>query len=97
MSDFGDYLKKVHEDLKILSEDIAKITVEKQKEAATKEPAKKEISTGKEDAAAKFKKISLKSLQPVTKLYKNEDEIKQAKANPEVDFVAKRLEDIFKG
>ena len=50
----------------------------------------------KSDKPKDFKKTSLKSLQKVTKLYKNKEEIDNAKKNPEVDFVLKKLEDIFR-
>ena len=39
----------------------------------------------------------MKSLQPVTRLRENEEEIKEANENPEITFIVDKLNDIFEG
>ena len=91
MSNFAKYLQHVSDELLILQGDIGRIIATKKEEA--KNPDKQE---DKQDKQSNFKKIPLKSLQPVTKIYKNKTEILKAKENPEVDFITKQLENIFK-
>ena len=97
MDDFGKALGMAAADLKTLSGDIARIMAKKKKQL--EEELKKQEGSAqekKEDAKESFNKIPLKSLQPVTKLYKDKKEIEDANENPEEDFIRKKLEDIFK-
>ena len=100
MDSFAKYLKQVSEGLKVLEGDINKIVSDKKKQAKDgqiKGEANKDTSANikKQNQQEQFKSLSLKSLQPVTKMYKNETEIKKAKENPELDFITKQLETIF--
>ena len=102
MDAFAKYLQQVSDGLNVLSGDIQRIIIDKEKqikeEAVKKEEKETEqVNTIKQTAQEHFKSISLKSMQPVTKLYKNEKEIKKAQENPEMDFINKKVEDIFKG
>jgi len=82
MSDFEKYLGKLAEDLGTLATDMGKIAA-KRKEEGGKEPDKKGLS--------------LKSIQPVTKIYKSKEDLESAKQNPDYDFIMKQLEKIFEG
>jgi hypothetical protein len=84
MSDLVKHLKKVSDEFKTLSTDIDKIIAKKKNELNN--PGKEDIS----------KSLSLKSLQPRTKLYKNKQEIVEAQKNPEFDFIKKQIEEILK-
>lgn len=79
MSDFVQYLKQISEEFRLLNEDIGKIVAEKKKEAEGKES----------------KKPSLKSIQSVTKMHKNKEELERAKENPEIEFINDRINRIF--
>jgi hypothetical protein len=97
MSDYAKYLKSVSEELKILQGDITRIIIAKEKEAKEKgksQEVKKDISK-KTTTKEQFQKISLKSMQSVTSMYKDKEEIKKANENPEIDFITKRLGEIF--
>jgi len=91
MSDFEKALSDAANDLKTLQDDIIRIIESKKKEI--KEVDKN--GTDKVNKKENFKKTSLKSMQSVTKMYKNEKEIEDANNNPELDFIQKRLENIF--
>jgi len=106
MDDFSEYLKQTSEELKVLQGDITRMIVAKQKQLketkkdkeGTQKNKEGNIETGQDKktmARDQFKKISLKSIQPVTKLYKNEKEIEEANDNPEEDFISNRLKEIF--
>jgi hypothetical protein len=100
MDSFAKYLQNVSEGLKVLEGDINKIVSNKkkqEKDGQIKGAEDKDTSANvkKQNQQEQFKSLSLKSLQPVTKMYKNEAEIKQAKENPELDFITKQLETIF--
>lgn len=79
MSDFAKYLNSISEELRILNEDISKITIEKKKEEEGKE----------------LKKPSLKSIQSITKIHKNKEEAQKAKECPELEFINDRMNRIF--
>lgn len=97
--DLDKYFTQISDDLKVLQGDIQRIIVAQEKKAKddkkqdSKVP-KKELETSK-TAKEQFKEISLKSLRPVTTLYKDEKEAKEAQDNPEADFVIQRLNEIF--
>ena len=100
MDSFAKYLQNVSEGLKVLEGDINKIVSDKkkqEKDGQIKGAEDKDTSANvkNQNQQGQFKNLSLKSLQPVTKMYKNEAEIKQAKENPELDFITKQLETIF--
>lgn len=96
MDNFAKYLQHISSELKVLEGDVAKIIISKTQEAKqTKNQDKKDVNK-KVTAQEQFKKISLKSMQPVTKMYKSKEDIQRAQNNPEIDFINKRLEDIFK-
>ena len=104
MADLIQYLQKISDDLKTLSQDIERIILAKKKKAEQeKKSSDKDQRTSnpqtaeekKKEAQEQFKRISLKSLQPVTKMYKNKKEIETLKADPEIDFVVKQIEKIF--
>jgi len=103
MDAFAKYLQQVSDGLNVLSGDIQRIIIDKEKQIKEENKKKEEkkpaeqVNTIKQTAQEHFKSISLKSMQPVTKLYKNEKEIKKAQENPEMDFINKKVEDIFKG
>lgn len=102
MDGFAKYLQRVSDELKVLDGDTTRIITAKQKQAKDgqiKGVENKDTSANvkKQNQQEQFRNISLKSLQPVTKMYKNEKEIKNAQENPELDFINKKLEDIFKG
>jgi len=42
-------------------------------------------------------KASRSSLEPITRLRKNKEEIEKAKENPEIQFIEDKLNDILKG
>jgi hypothetical protein len=84
MSDFTEYLKKMSDEFKILNSDIDKIIAKKKNESN---------SQGEENIK---KSLSLKSLQPRTKMYKNKQEMVEAQKNPEFDFIKKQIEEILK-
>ena len=106
MADLIQYLQKISDDLKTLSQDIERIILAKKKRAEKEKKSSDKDKPGesnpqtaeekKKEAQEQFKKISLKSLQPVTKMYKNKKEIETLKADPEIDFVVKQIEKIFK-
>ena len=77
-------LKTAKAELQILKEDIEKIIVNK----ANKDS--KDIKDNKEK-----KNVSLKSMQQVTTLYKNKQELDYAKENPEKAFITKKINEIF--
>ena len=97
MSDFSKYLKDVSVDLKTLQGDITKMISAKNKELkdSSKDSKDSKDSNKKVSAKEQFSKLSLKSMQPVTKMYDNKEEIKKAVDNPEIDFITKRIETIF--
>jgi len=100
MDNFAKYLTQVSDGLKVLEDDINRIVNDKKKQAKDgqiKGEENKDTSANvkKKNQQEQFKSISLKSLQPVTKMYKNEKEIKAAQKNPELDFITKQLENIF--
>lgn len=100
MDSFAKYLKNVSDGLKILEGDINKIVSDKkkqEKDGQIKGAEDKDTSANvkKQNQQEQFKSLSLKSLQPVTKMYKNEKEIKAAQKDPELDFITKQLETIF--
>ena len=43
----------------------------------------------------KVKVPSLKSIQSITKMYNNKEELQKAKESPEVDFIKNRINRIF--
>lgn len=56
------------------------------------------ITSVKQGKTMDTKKIpSLKSMQPVTRIYKSKEEIKESKENPEVANIIAKTYDIFKG
>jgi len=83
MEELQEYITKLIDGLKILSEDVSRIKANKVSEAKEKE--------GQQGS----KKMSMKSMQRITKLYKGEEEIREAQENPDVDFINKQIEDIF--
>ena len=93
MDSFSKYLQHLADELKVLQGDIEKIAVIKAKEVKEDKPEESQ----KESPKDKFKRIPLKSMQRVTKLYKNKEEIIKAQENPEMDFINKKIEDIFRG
>lgn len=96
MDDFSKYLRGISDELKILQGDITRIVTSKEKEHKEEEKKSQEKEgVTKKSAKEQFRGISLKSLQPVTKMYKSEKEIKDSQENPEFDFITKKLEDIF--
>ena len=97
MDAFAKYLQQVSDGLNVLSGDIQRIIIDKEKQIKEEKKPAEQVNTIKQTAQEHFKSISLKSMQPVTKLYKNEKEIKKAQENPEMDFINKKVEDIFKG
>lgn len=105
MSDFAKYLRHVTDELNILNGDFSKMVAAKTKKMRDEASEKKDEETKgegkagliKKTAQEQFKELSLKSLQPVTTLYKDKKEIERAKENPELDFVNKRLKSIFEG
>ena len=93
--DLSAEFKKMGRDLSILAEDTAKIALQK---SASKIDHKKEKNE-KGMLAFKGKKIShsLKSLQPMTRIYKNKEEIKSAKEDPGMAHIMGKIKDIFEG
>jgi len=86
MADLSKYLERMHTNLKVLQEDISRIIVNKEKEEA-------EI---KVSGKATSPKLSMKSLQRVTTLYKNEAELKEAqKEDPDILFIKNQTKIIF--
>ena len=95
MSDFVKYLKKISDEFKILNTDIDKIIAKKKNEAKDNVSLVDE-KVDEKDSKLLPKSLSLKSLQPRTKLYKNKQEMIEAKKNPEFDFIKKQIEEILK-
>lgn len=91
MDKFGKNMAKAHKELEILSNDISRIMIDKNRKSVGQEKAEDK----KDDAKKNFQKVSLKSLQPVTKLYKDEEEIKKANEEPETDFIRKQINNIL--
>jgi len=74
-------LKTAKVELQILKEDIEKIIDSK---------------SNKDNKGDKEKKnASLKSLRPITILYKNKQELDFARENPEKSFISKKIDEIF--
>jgi hypothetical protein len=93
MDSFSKYLQNIADELKTLQGDVEKIAVIKAKEIKENKPEEDTAQSPKD----KFKKIPLKSMQRVTKLYKSKEEILKAQENPEMDFINKKIEEIFRG
>lgn len=102
MDGFAKYLKQISDEMAVLDGDISKIIMAKKKAISEdkkikkEDPEKKDASNFKQAAKEQFKAVSLKSLHPVTKMYKSKGEIKNAQENPEIDFVTHKIKDIFK-
>ena len=79
MEELSKFFDTLKEDLSTLNVDIRKMVINKEKEASKSESPK----------------MGLKTMQTRTTLYANEKEIKNAKDNPEIDFIERSLNRIL--
>lgn len=89
MSNISDYFKRLSVDLELLSDDIPRLIKSVEKSQKMDEKQKME--------PRKFEGLPPRSLEPISKLRKNKEEIKEANANKEVFFVKDRIKNIFMG
>jgi len=82
MDDLVKYFDKMAQDLGILAGDVERIIANKKEEGSGKKEEDK-------------KKMSMKSMQPVTRFHKNKEELIEAQKNPDLDFINSKIEDIF--
>jgi hypothetical protein len=85
-SAFEDMSKKFLD----LSQEINAFVLKLNSKKDSKEDSKKD---GKEDNKRIF---SNRSVEPMNRLRKNEDEVKQSQESPEIQFILDKISDIFK-
>jgi len=86
MDDLAEYFEKALQGLKTLSADIGRM-----------KKLKKDVDESSNDDIKRQKEASFhtKSLQSITTLRSSVKEAKEAKANPDVTFIADQLNKIF--
>jgi hypothetical protein len=92
MSDLVNHFVDIAEGLKMLSEDVRRMA--ENKKASSKDNKKYD---DQEQPKKSVKLLKMKSLQPVTRIRANKEEIIKAKENPELTYISDKLKDILGG
>jgi hypothetical protein len=80
--------------IKELQEEVAKIIAEKKLKEIDEQNVKEKSEVAQKQPLEQ--KVSSKRVQPLTRVRKNVEEIKQIQKNPEQQFIIDRISDIFK-
>jgi hypothetical protein len=92
MSDLFDYFEEMGNKVKSVQMDIDATVAKLQKEGEKKDADKKDDKKDKSNKRV----FSSNSIEPVTRLRKDVNEVNKAKENPEIQFIKDRIGDIFK-
>ena len=94
MSDLVKHFEDIASGLQMLSEDIRRMAENKK---ASQKASQKDDKKDDQQPKKSVRVLKMKSLQPVTRLRANKQEIIKAKENPELTYIADKIKDILGG